>query len=128
MRITRKDSKKTNRIYRHKKVRMKVQGTKNRPRLSVFRSNRYIYAQIIDDEVGQTIVAASSKEIKLSDEEQKKGQKITAVEKAYRVGQLIAEKCLQKGITKIVFDRNGYAYHGKVKALADGARDKKIEF
>lgn len=128
MRIKRKDSKKTNRIYRHKKIRMRVGGTKIKPRLSVFRSNRYIYAQIIDDEVGQTIVAANSKEIKLSDEEQKKGQKITAVDRAYRVGQLIADRCLQKGITKIVFDRSGYTYHGQVKALADGARDKKIEF
>ena len=104
---------------RHKRVRRKISGTPERPRLCVFRSLKHIYAQIIDD----TIVAASTLEIP---KEQLAGK--TKVEQAYMVGKLIAEKALKKGITKVVFDRGGYKYHGRVKALAEGAREGGLLF
>ncbi len=124
MRIKRKQNKAIKRIYRHQRVRGKVKGTAERPRLSVFRSNKYIYAQIINDELGQTLVASNSREIK----QDKKAQKFIPIKKAYQVGELIAEKALKKGLLKIVFDKGGYAYHGRVKALADGARKKGLKF
>jgi large subunit ribosomal protein L18 len=111
-------------IRRHKKVRARVSGTMNVPRLCVFRSNQHIYAQAIDDEKGVTIIAAHEKEIKKTDAGDRKGK--TAL--AYGIGKLIAEKALEKKIKKIVFDRGGYKYHGRVKALAEGAREGGLEF
>ncbi len=124
MRIEKKKNKRTKRVHRHHRVRGSIKGTKERPRLSVFRSNKYIYAQIINDELGHTLVSSSSMEIKQNN----KTQKFTPLKKAYQVGELIAEKALKKGLTKIVFDRGGYRYHGRVRALADGARNKGLEF
>jgi large subunit ribosomal protein L18 len=103
----------------HKKIRATIVGTAQVPRLSVFRSNKQIYAQIIDDFQGNTLVASSSLEITDS------GNK---VDKSKKVGEKLAEKAAAKGISKVVFDRGGYLYHGRVKALADGAREKGLEF
>ncbi|WP_234736427.1 50S ribosomal protein L18 [Tellurirhabdus bombi] len=114
---------KTSRRLRIKhSIRRKVSGTTERPRLSVFRSNTRIYAQIIDDVKGQTLTAASSVEINGKD---KKG---VNVEIAKQVGQKLAEKATAAGVSAVVFDRNGYLYHGKVKALADGAREGGLQF
>lgn len=107
---------------RKKRVRAKILGTKDRPRLSVYRSNKYIYAQISDDEKQATLLAVSDKEI--SD----KASKSSKVERAKLVGELLAKKALKKKIKKIVFDRGGYKYHGRVKALADGARKGGLVF
>jgi len=106
---------------RHKRVRKKVFGTDERPRLCVFRSNKHIYAQVINDLIGHTLVSASSLEIK-GDEHK------TKTEMARAVGLLIGRRCLEKGIRKVVYDRGGYKYHGRVKALADGAREAGLEF
>jgi large subunit ribosomal protein L18 len=103
---------------RHKKITVKIKGTKNRPRLIVFRSNTNIYAQLIDDESRKTILSAS-------DLKSKKGVKL---ENAKKVGLEIAKKALEKKITQCVFDRNGYKYHGRVKALAEGAREGGLKF
>ena len=107
---------------RHRRVRRKISGTAERPRLCVFRSLKHIYAQIIDDEKGVTLVAAStlSPEIRGS-----YGGNVAA---AKRVGALIASKALEAGIRRVVFDRGGYAYHGRVKALAEAAREGGLEF
>ncbi|GIV42731.1 MAG: 50S ribosomal protein L18 [Vicingaceae bacterium] len=113
-------------IARRKKIKMrirkKIYGTPDCPRLSVFRSNKEIYAQVIDDLNGVTLVAASSREKGIS----KDGK--TKVEIALEVGKLLAKKAKEKGIEKIKFDRNGYLYHGRVKALADGAREGGLNF
>lgn len=139
------------RIRRHKRVRSKIFGTKEIPRLCVFRSNKHIFAQLIDDQVGKTLVAASDLEInskvkssafvKTSADKQKskiqvKDKKANESEKslagkvaiAYKVGQLIAQKAAEKKIKKVVFDRGGYRYHGRVKALAEGAREEGSQF
>ncbi len=102
-----------------KGIRKKLEGTTARPRLSVFKSNKAIYAQVIDDSKGHTLLAASSKELA------KKGVSV-AISK--EVGQKVAEKALASGIKEIVFDRNGYLYHGNVKALAEGAREGGLKF
>lgn len=116
-------SKKEKRRQRIKyRIRKKVKGTPQRPRLCVFRSNKEIYAQIIDDVSKKTILAASSKEKAL------KKLKGTKTEKSIAVGKLIAEKAKQKGIQTVVFDRNGFLYHGRVKALADAAREAGLNF
>lgn len=109
---------------RHQRVRKKVFGTPERPRLSVFRSLKHIYAQIIDDTRGITLAAASTLDPEL------RGQLdgLTKTEKARRVGGLIAQRALAKGIHQVVFDRGGYRYHGRVKALADAAREAGLEF
>ena len=107
-----------------KRIRKKVFGTAERPRLSVFRSNKHIYAQIINDEIGHTLVAASTRSKELAGKLEGK----TKTEQARLVGLLLAEKALKAGITQIVFDRNGYKYHGRVKALADGAREGGLKF
>ncbi len=107
------------RAVRHARVRKKVQGTSDQPRLCVFRSLKSIYAQIIDDSVGHTIASASSKEAATNNNK-------TASAEA--VGKLIAEKAISSGISKVVFDRGGYKYHGRVKALADGAREGGLTF
>lgn len=112
------------RTARHIRVRKKVAGTSRRPRLAVFRSSRHIYAQIIDDVQGHTMVAASSLEEKiLADGKDKK-----KAEKSVLVGKLIAERATAKGITEVAFDRGGYKYHGRVKTLADAAREGGLKF
>lgn len=100
----------------HSRVRKKITGTADRPRLNVFRSNRYIYAQIIDDVAGKTLASASSFEAAVANEGNKSDQ-------AKEVGKLIAERAKSAGIQGVVFDRGGYLYHGRVKSLADGARE-----
>ena len=103
-------------------VRGKISGTPERPRLTVFRSNKQIYVQLIDDLAGRTLAQASSRENGIEEE------KITKIEKAAKVGNLIAEKAKAAGIEAVVFDRNGYLYHGRVKSLADGARNGGLKF
>ncbi|NPA26820.1 MAG: 50S ribosomal protein L18 [Chloroflexi bacterium] len=109
---------------RHKRVRKKVHGTPERPRLNVFRSLTHIYAQIIDDEAGTTLVSASTIDRELRPLMAGK----TKTEQARLVGEKLAERALAKGITRVVFDRGGYKYFGRVKALADGARAGGLEF
>jgi len=107
------------RAIRHKRVRSRISGTADRPRLAVFRANRHIYAQLIDDNKGHTLVVASSKEVKVKDRK-------TGI--AAAVGKLIAEKATAKNITAVKFDRGGFAYHGRVKALAEAAREAGLKF
>ncbi len=109
---------------RHNRVRKKVTGTTERPRLSIFRSLNQIYAQIIDDVNSFTIVATSTLDKKLRDLDGHRGN----IKSAKRVGELIASKAKEKGITSVVFDKGGYKYHGRVKALADAAREAGLEF
>ena len=112
---------KAQRLHRHKRVRGKVSGTPERPRLNVFRSETNIYAQIIDDTKGITLVSASSLEKSFECD----GTKTDAAKK---VGEVIAERAKAKGIDLVVFDRGGYLYHGRVKALAEGAREGGLQF
>lgn len=112
------------RRIRHKRIRKHINGTAERPRLCVFRSSRHIYAQIIDDESGHTLVCASTLEKELRD--QLKG--LSKTEQAAAIGKLIAQRALEKGIKTVVFDRGGYKYHGRVKALADASREAGLEF
>jgi large subunit ribosomal protein L18 len=105
-----------------RRIRKVVSGTAERPRMSVFRSNKEIYAQLIDDQNGKTLVSASSREKDLA------GQKGNKVEIAKQVGKLAAEKAVKEGIDQVSFDRNGYLYHGRVKALAEGAREGGLKF
>jgi len=109
---------------RHFRIRKKISGTSEMPRLNVFKSNKYFYAQIIDDTKGDTLVAASSLEREL------KGvcQSRCNVETAKKVGELIAKRAMEKGLTSVVFDRGGYIYHGKVKAFAEAAREAGLKF
>lgn len=109
---------------RHRRVRARVVGTPERPRLNVFRSLRHIYAQIIDDSVGHTLVSASTLEGQVGEmcDESKK------TEAARIVGRVLAERALAEGVTQVVFDRGGYQYHGRVKALAEGAREGGLQF
>ena len=109
------------RKIRHERVRKKISGTPERPRLCVFRSNKHIYAQIIDDVAGNTLVAASTVEKSFEG-------KGSNVEAAKKIGAVIAERALQKGIEEVIFDRGGYIYHGRVKALAEGAREGGLKF
>ncbi|MBQ3672160.1 MAG: 50S ribosomal protein L18 [Kiritimatiellae bacterium] len=109
------------RIKRHSRVRGKISGTAERPRLSVFRSENNIYAQVIDDVAGKTLVSASTVEKAF---EGNGGN----IEAAKKIGAAIAERALQKGIEEVVFDRGGYIYHGRVKALAEGAREGGLKF
>src|SRR5690606_14052365 len=117
MRGTRQDA----RERRHRRVRKRLRGTAERPRLAVYRSNRYIYAQIIDDVKGATLVAASSVEPEL------RSERLT-VETAGKVGARSGARAKEAGIDSVVFDRGGYKYHGRVKALADAAREAGLEF
>ncbi|MBY0121933.1 50S ribosomal protein L18 [Bacillus sp. S/N-304-OC-R1] len=107
---------------RHGRVRAKLSGTQARPRLNVFRSNKHIYAQLVDDVKGVTIASASTldKEINL--------ESTSNVDAAIKVGELVAKRATEKGIKAVVFDRGGYLYHGRVKALADAARENGLEF
>lgn len=122
--MSNKPGKNLNRRARQLRTRKKVSGTAERPRLNVYRSLNNIYAQIIDDVAGVTIVSASSLEAELSEKFTNAGNKIAA--KA--VGELVAKRAIEKGIIKVVFDRAGYLYHGRVKELADGAREGGLEF
>ncbi len=109
---------------RRRRVRTKVKGVADRPRLNVYRSNKHIYAQVIDDSTGHTLAAAST----LSPELKGLLKQTGNVAAAHQVGALIAQKCLGKGITRVVFDRNGFLFHGRVKALAQSAREGGLVF
>lgn len=106
------------RLHRKKRVRAKVFGTSQRPRLAVFKSLKNLYAQLIDDEKGNTLVSIDTNKIKAKNN----------LEGAKKMGKLLAEKCLKKKIKNVVFDRAGYKFHGKIKALADGAREGGLKF
>ena len=112
------------RVRRHKRVRVKVQGTAERPRLAVFRSNKHMYAQLVDDETGNTVAAASTTSKVLA--EQVKNLK--GLDRAKAVGEALGEVAASRQIKRVVFDRAGFAYRGRIKALADGARTKGLEF
>lgn len=118
------------RLRRQRRVRAKVQGSATRPRLSVFRSARHVYAQIIDDAAGATLVASNDLMIKDKDKVKIKKEKGRTVKRnvAYAVGKMVAEAAQKKGVTEVVFDRNGFTYTGRVKALAEGARDAGLKF
>ena len=116
------NSKSTARQKIRYRIRKKVSGTSSKPRLSVFRSNTDIYAQLIDDNSGATIASASSKQKDIS------AQKAPKIEKSKLVGEAIAKKATELGIKQVVFDRSGYIYHGRVKAVAEGAREGGLEF
>lgn len=111
--------KRAHRERRRRRVRRKVFGTPERPRLSVYRSNVHIYAQLIDDEAGHTLAAADSREV---------GEAESRTEAARKVGELVAQRAAEAGITEVVFDRGGNQYHGRVAALADGARSGGLKF
>jgi large subunit ribosomal protein L18 len=114
-------SRQTARDRRHDRVRKRVHGTGERPRLAVYRSNKYIYAQVIDDVEGRTLAAASSQESDLRSEN-------LNLAAAAKVGEAIATRAKNAGVTAVVFDRGGYKFHGRVKALADAAREAGLEF
>jgi large subunit ribosomal protein L18 len=117
-----KDSKNIVRIRVHERIRRKVRGSAERPRLAVYRSTKHIYAQVIDDRKGHTVAAASSSE---KSSTVKGGGNVAG---AKEIGKLVAQRAKEKGINKVVFDRGGYLYHGRVKALADAAREAGLEF
>ena len=119
-----KQSRSEMRVKKHNRLRNRFAGTAERPRLAVFRSNNHMYAQIIDDTVGNTLVAASTMEKSVKAELEKTNN----VDAAAYLGKVIAEKALEKGIKDVVFDRGGFIYHGKVQALADAAREAGLEF
>lgn len=112
------------RLRKHDRVRKKIEGTAERPRLNVFRSLKNIYVQVIDDSTGNTLVAASTLDEALKGKLEHSGNKSAAKE----VGKLIAQKALDKGIKQVVFDRGGYLYHGRIKELAEGAREAGLDF
>lgn len=119
--------KRQKRSQRHNRVRSRVQGVEERPRLSVFRSSKYIYAQVINDVSGKTLAHAqdlNEKEISKIEGKEFKGK----MAHAYKVGQLVAKRALEKGIDKVMFDRGGYKYYGRVRAVAEGARDAGLKF
>jgi large subunit ribosomal protein L18 len=111
------------RIRRHRRVRKKIHGTADRPRLAVYRSNKHIAVQVIDDDAGRTIAAASSTE-----GDQRGAGSGASVEAATRIGSLVAERAKAAGVSKVVFDRGGYAYHGRIAAVAAAAREAGLEF
>jgi len=121
--ITKIDKNKA-RLKRHLRIRKKISGTAERPRLSVFRSSKHIYAQLIDDEKGITLAFASTLDKELRGKITNGG----SVEAARQVGELIAKRAKEKGVAKVVFDRGGYLYHGRIQALADAAREGGLEF
>ena len=122
--MIKKANKNANRLQRHKRVRSKITGTTQRPRLCVFRSANNIYAQIIDDSNRVTVVSASSLDAEVKGNVNHAGNK----EAAKMVGSMIAKKAVEKGITEVVFDRGGYLYHGRVKELAEAAREAGLKF
>lgn len=113
--------KNTQKQKRQLRVRSKMAGTKDKPRLSVYKSNKFISAQVINDEKAETILGVSEKDLSIKD-------KVNKTERAKQVGILIAKKALEKKIKKVIFDRGSYIYHGRVKALAEGAREGGLEF
>jgi large subunit ribosomal protein L18 len=122
------------RVRRHARVRAKIAGTAERPRLAVYRSNRHIYAQLVDDDVARTLVSASDREIKSGEGQaegrgkgQGKGQGTGKTAPAKAVGELLAERAKSAGIERVVFDRGGRLFHGRVAALAEGAREKGLQ-
>ena len=117
--MIKKESRNSMRIKRHNRIRKNLSGTKELPRLNVFRSNTNMYAQIIDDETGRTLVSTSSLELKLDKNN---------IETAKKVGESIAKKAKDAKITEVVFDRSGYLYHGRIKALAEAAREAGLKF
>jgi large subunit ribosomal protein L18 len=119
-----KDRKKLAKLKRKKRVRSRVVGTSERPRLNVFRSLKHIYAQAVEDASGKTLVSASTMSPELKGSFRDPGN----VEAAKKVGELVAKKCLEMGIQKVVFDRSGYLYHGRIKALAEAARASGLIF
>ena len=119
-----KESRSKVRVQKHRRMRNRFSGTAERPRLAVFRSNNHMYAQIIDDTVGNTLVAAST----LDKDVKAELEKTNNVEAAAYLGKVIAKKALDKGITTVVFDRGGFIYQGKIAALADAAREAGLEF
>ena len=112
------------RLRRHARIRKQLSGTAQRPRLSVFRSLHHVYAQVIDDATGQTIVAASTREKSVADGLSSRASAAAA----QRVGTIVAQRAKEKGIAAVIFDRGGYKYHGRIKALADAARSAGLEF
>ena len=112
------------RLKKHRRVRNRLSGTTERPRLAVFRSNNHMYAQIIDDTVGNTLVSAST----LQKDVKAELEKTNNIDAAAHLGTVIAKRALEKGINTVVFDRGGFIYHGKIKALADAAREAGLEF
>ncbi|MCR4605771.1 MAG: 50S ribosomal protein L18 [Eubacterium sp.] len=122
--MIKKTSRSEVRANKHRRIRSRLNGTPDKPRLAVFRSNNHMYAQIIDDEAGNTIVSASTVQ-----EDVRKGlSKTNNVEAAAKLGEIIAKKAKDNGINQVVFDRGGYIYQGKVKALAEAAREAGLEF
>ena len=111
------------RIKRQARIRKKIKGTSERPRLSVFRSAKHVYAQVIDDSAGTTLATASSFEKDFKDQGKLENKKAAA----QVVGKLVAQRALDKGISKVVFDRNGFLYHGRVKAISEGAREAGLK-
>jgi large subunit ribosomal protein L18 len=118
------DLKRAARLKRKQRIRKKIAGTADQPRLSVFRSARHIYAQVIDDTSGRTLAAASSREAAVTNRSGLKGK----VAVAGAVGALVGERAKERGITKVVFDRGGFLYHGRVKAVSEGAREAGLQF
>ncbi|WP_219834321.1 50S ribosomal protein L18 [Paenibacillus sp. R14(2021)] len=121
--ITKSDKNKA-RHKRHLRVRKKINGTTQRPRLSVFRSSKHIYAQLIDDVLGVTVASASTVDKEVAEQFSNGGN----IEAARKIGEVIAARAKAKGVDKIVFDRGGYLYHGRIQALADAAREAGLEF
>ena len=119
-----KESRSKVRAKKHMRLRSRLSGTAQKPRLAVFRSNNHMYAQIIDDTVGNTLVSAST----LQNDVKAELEKTNNVDAAAKLGTVIAKKALEKGITTVVFDRGGFIYQGKIKALADAAREAGLEF
>ena len=126
--LTDVSAKKDSRKKRHRSIRKRIEGSAERPRLAVFRSSRHIYAQVIDDVQQRTLVSTS--DVALAGKKAEAGSKAEGDKKqrAKKVGATIAKKCLEKDIDKVVFDRAGYKYHGRVSALADGAREAGLKF
>ena len=112
----------TKRQIRHKRVRAKIFGTRQKPRLSVYRSNKHLFLQLIDDESGKTILSVSDRELKSKKKDVKKS------DRAYEAGKLLADRAKAKKIEKAVFDRGGYKYHGRVRRVAEGARESGLNF
>ena len=122
--MVKKESKSKIRVKKHKRIRNRFSGTAQRPRLAVFRSNNHMYAQIIDDTVGNTLVSASTLEKSVKSELEKTNN----VDAAAYLGTVIAKRAIEKGIKTVVFDRGGFIYQGKIAALADAAREAGLEF
>ncbi len=125
--MNKQQQKRNKRSLRHGRVRSRIAGTTARPRLSIFKANRHIYAQVIDDSVGKTLLAASSKEVSAKGGSAS-GGKAKKSDLAKEVGKLVASKALSKNVKAVKFDRGGFAYHGRIKALAEGAREGGLDF